>query len=79
MATKVSKTKTKPPTDARGPWSTLEVASITDIGRMTINRWVESGKVRAPRQDPKSGEALWTQADIDDLVRYAKSREAKKL
>ena len=60
---------------SRGPWNTLEVAAITEINRMTISRWLEDGKVRAPKQDPKSREYLWTQADIDELVRYAKSRE----
>lgn len=61
--------------DARGPWNTQEVAGITEINRMTISRWLEDGKIRAPKQDPKSREYLWTQADIDELVRYAKSRE----
>jgi predicted site-specific integrase-resolvase len=60
---------------SRGPWSTVQVADITEINRMTISRWLDDGKVRAPLQDPKSREYLWTQADIDELVRYAKSRE----
>lgn len=70
--------RTKRPTKAdsgRGPWNTLEVAGITEINRMTISRWLEDGKIRAPKQDPKSREYLWTQADIDELVRYAKFKE----
>lgn len=67
-----SKSKTE---SGRGPWNTLEVSAITEINRVTIGRWLDDGKVRAPLQDPKSHEYLWTQADIDELVRYAKSRE----
>jgi predicted site-specific integrase-resolvase len=59
----------------RGPWSTVQVADITEINRMTISRWLDSGKVREPRRDPKSGEFQWTQSDVDELVRYAKSQE----
>ncbi len=60
---------------SRGPWNTVEAAEITEINRMTINRWLEAGKIRAPKQDPTSKEYLWTQADIDELVKYAKSQE----
>jgi hypothetical protein len=67
--------KRKRPDSGRGPWNTLEVAAITEINRITIGRWLEDGKIRAPLQDPKSREYLWTQSDIDELVRYAKSRE----
>jgi predicted DNA-binding transcriptional regulator AlpA len=74
MSTK-SRNRTNKQDSSRGPWNTLEVAAITEINRMTISRWLDDGKVRAPKQDPRSREYLWTQSDIDELVRYAKSRE----
>lgn len=74
MAAKSTKREPKSQS-GRGPWNTLEVSGITEINRMTISRWLEDGKIRAPKQDPKSREYLWTQADIDELVRYAKAKE----
>ena len=41
---------------------------------MTISRWVDAGSVRAPMKDPVTKESLWTQADIDVLVRYAQEQ-----
>ena len=60
-------------------FSTLQVAEITGLNRMTITRWVDAGAVRAPMQDPTTKQSLWTQADIDVLVRYAQEqrREAE--
>jgi predicted site-specific integrase-resolvase len=74
MAAKSSKRSVKQDSH-RGPWSTVEVAGITEINRMTISRWLEAGNIRAPKQDPRSKEYLWTQADIDEVVKFAKSRE----
>jgi hypothetical protein len=74
MAAKGSKRTVKQDSH-RGPWSTVEVSGITEINRMTISRWLEAGNIRVPKQDPKSKEYLWTQADVDELVKFAKSRE----
>jgi predicted DNA-binding transcriptional regulator AlpA len=56
-------------------FSTLQVAEITGLNRMTITRWVDTGAVRAPMKDPITKESLWTQADIDVLVRYAQEQK----
>jgi predicted site-specific integrase-resolvase len=60
-------------------YSTMQVARMVGIGRMTLLRWLKSGKVREPRRIGNGGvEArIWTEADVE-RVRKCKVKNYRK-
>ena len=53
-------------------YSTMQVARIVGIGRMTLLRWLKTGKVAEPRRIGNGGvEArVWTARDVEKVRRY---------
>ncbi len=54
------------------PFSTAEVAAQVGIDRVTLERWLRSGKVKMPktvRVGPRKYR-LWTSGDIGRVKRY---------
>jgi excisionase family DNA binding protein len=52
--------------------STLEVARKVGIGRATLERWLSSGKLKAPRtiRFGKSEFRDWTDRDVERVRKY---------
>jgi excisionase family DNA binding protein len=52
--------------------STKEVAQKVGIGRNTLERWLSSGKLRAPRplQVGKGNYRYWADADVQRVRKY---------
>jgi excisionase family DNA binding protein len=49
-------------------YSTTEVAERVGVNRVTLQRWMADGKVRAPKL--QYGVRLWTERDIGRVRRY---------
>ncbi len=54
------------------PLSTEEVAKVIGIGSATLERWLGSGKVRAPKplRVGRKVFRFWTSRDIERVKRY---------
>jgi excisionase family DNA binding protein len=52
-------------------YSTVEVAEITKIPRATLQFWIATGKISAPKVKLVKGRAvrLWSVAQVDDARR----------
>ncbi len=64
--------------------TTAEAAKAVGITRITLQRWIASGKIKAPRPSLRGsvGLRLWTEADVARLQRakeeiYRKGRGRK--
>jgi excisionase family DNA binding protein len=51
--------------------TTREAARAAGIGRVTLQRWIRAGKIRAPKARLQNGVGvrLWSSADIANLRR----------
>jgi excisionase family DNA binding protein len=54
------------------PLSTEEVAKQVGIGRVTLERWLANGKLRAPKMIKYGRNRFrnWTTADVKRVVKY---------
>jgi excisionase family DNA binding protein len=69
----------------RSSLTTTEAAEKTGLNRVTLQEWIRTGRVRAPRLVLRNGRAvrLWSQADIEKLravkdQTYRRGRGRKK-
>jgi excisionase family DNA binding protein len=67
------------------PCNTQQAASAVGISVMTLHRWAEAGRIKAPQLRIRNGRAvrLWGNADLNRLSRlkqeiYCKGRGRKK-
>ncbi len=53
-------------------YSTKEVAKMVGVHRLTIQRWLSGGQVRASVAVPFGGRTLWrwTEADVEKVRRF---------
>jgi predicted DNA-binding transcriptional regulator AlpA len=53
-------------------YSTIEVTRIVGIGRMTLLRWLKSGKVPEPQRIHNGGidARVWTDRDVERVRKY---------
>lgn len=65
--------------------TTTQAAHKTGINRVTLQEWIRTGRVKAPKLVLRNGRAvrLWSQTDIERLQRvkaetYRKGRGRKK-
>lgn len=65
--------------------TTTEAAEQTGLNRVTLQEWIRTGRVRAPRLVLRNGRAvrLWSHADIEKLravkaETYRRGRGRKK-
>jgi excisionase family DNA binding protein len=72
----------------RSGLTTTEAARKTGLSRVTLQEWIRTGKVKAPRLVLRNGRAvrLWSQADIENLrdvkdqtYRRGRGRKKKKV
>ena len=66
-------------------YSTKQAARIVGIGRVTLQRWLLSGKVKEPRRIRNGGidARVWTDRDVERVrkwkaAHYRKGRGRKK-
>jgi excisionase family DNA binding protein len=54
--------------------ATAEAANVVGIDRITLQRWIRDGKVKAPRPVLRRGRAvrLWSARDIERLRKVKK-------
>jgi predicted DNA-binding transcriptional regulator AlpA len=64
--------------NTRSTYTSVEVAEMFGLSRMTLDRWVKEEKIPRPMKDPRSKQMVWTQADLDQLARYMKDKETSK-
>lgn len=69
---------------SRKPYTTREAAAAVGITRVTLQRWIAAGKIRAPRARLRDGVGvrLWAEADVSRLRKvkaliYRKGRGRK--
>ena len=67
--------------------TTREVAEAAGIGRVTLQRWIRAGKIRAPKARLQNGVGvrLWSVADLarlrrakETIYRRGRGRKSKK-
>lgn len=65
--------------------TTAEAARKTGINRVTLQEWIRTGRIKAPRLVLRNGRAvrLWSHADIEKLrevkgLTYRRGRGRKK-
>ncbi len=56
------------------PRSTAEVAKLVGVSRVTLERWLASGKVQMPKRIRVGARVsrIWTSQDIDRVKRHKK-------
>jgi len=61
------------------PLSTEEVAKQVGIGRVTLERWLSSGKVKRPKtvRFGRSEFRNWTPADVERVRKYKQENYRK--
>ncbi len=66
-------------------YTTREAAAAVGISRVTLQRWIANGKLKAPKPQLRNGVGLrlWTQSDVARLRAekqriYGKGRGRKK-
>jgi excisionase family DNA binding protein len=61
------------------PLSTKEIAAQIGIHRVTLEEWLQKGKVKAPKKVRIGGQTyrLWTDRDVERLRKY-KERSYRK-
>lgn len=61
------------------PLSTQQVAAAVGVNRVTLERWLSSGKVKQPKAiEIGSGTfRQWTQADVDRILKYKQGNYRK--
>jgi excisionase family DNA binding protein len=62
-------------------YTTTEAAAAAGISRMTLQTWISSGDIRAPRVQLVNGKAkrFWSEADVDRLRRRREKIFRKKI
>jgi excisionase family DNA binding protein len=57
------------------PLSTVEVAKLVGIHRVTLEEWIRDGKIRRPRAVRIGGQTyrLWTERDVERVLKYKNS------
>ena len=72
----------------RSGLTTTEAARKTGLNRVTLQEWIRTGRVKAPRLVLRNGRAVrfWSQADIEKLrdvkahtYRRGRGRKKKKV
>lgn len=60
-------------------YSTSEAAKKCGVHQITLQRWVSEGKVAAPDKTRVGGVIvrLWTEADVDRLLKYKQENYRK--
>jgi len=60
-------------------YSTEEIASRTGVHRLTIQRWITAGQVRASIAVPMKGRTLWrwTDADLKQVLKFKAANYCK--
>lgn len=57
-------------------FSKAEVAEIISVSRQTLYRWIDEGKIPAPRHERRrDGRLLYSQADLDEIQSFANDVE----
>lgn len=59
----------------RASYTTVEVAEMFNVSRLSIDRWIKAGRIPRPMKNPQSNQNLWTQTDIDNLARFLKEKD----
>jgi len=61
------------------PFSTKEVAEKIGISRVTLQRWLLSGKLNEPDRFKMAGVdvRVWTESDVERVRRYKKAHYRK--
>jgi excisionase family DNA binding protein len=62
-------------------YTTTEAAAAAGISRMTLQTWISTGDIRAPRVQLVDGKAkrLWSEADVERLQRRREKIFRKKI
>lgn len=60
-------------------YSTKQVAQMVGINRVTLQRWLLSGKLREPRRIRNGGidARIWTARDVERVKKYKASHYRK--
>jgi predicted site-specific integrase-resolvase len=61
------------------PLSTEEIASVIDIHRVTLEKWLRNGKVKQPKRLHVGGRVvrLWSMKDVKRLRKYKRENYRK--
>lgn len=64
---------------AMSPMSTQQVAKAVGVNRVTLERWLSSGKVKKPKAVSIGSGTFrqWTQADVDRILRFKQENYRK--
>ena len=64
---------------AMSPMSTKQVAKAVGVNRVTLERWLSSGKVRPPKVVVIGSGTFrqWSQADVDRILKYKQENYRK--
>jgi DNA-binding transcriptional MerR regulator len=55
-----------------------EVASAIGVTQRTLEKWIKSGLVLAPAEDPNNGYRRWTSSHITEITRMMRQGELPK-
>jgi len=59
-------------------YTTKDIASSCGVTTTTIYQWIHRGKIADVEIKDTFGKRIWTQADMDRFMEYAKSRKVRK-
>lgn len=64
---------------AMSPMSTEQVAKVVGVNRVTLERWLSSGKLKGPRvvSIGRGTFRQWSQADVDRIQKYKQENYRK--
>jgi predicted site-specific integrase-resolvase len=60
-------------------YSTIQVARMAGIGRMTLLRWLKAGKIPEPQRIQSAGidARVWADRDVERLYKYKQENYRK--